>query len=464
MIRALEIKKQIEDNNKILNDLRSNNDSFTTRREALNAETEAVAEGDIEALNEINARADELNAEISENDNKITDIEKQIRELENELNEIEAQQTTAAPATTPTTETRNYNGGFNKMFKTRSFNAMTIEQRNAIIENEEVKAFAANIRAAGAEKRAITGGGYTIPTVLLDVLRETITESSKLIKYVNVQQVAGTARQTVMGTIPEGVWTEMCAKLNELDLVFTAVELDGYKVGGYIPVCNAVLADSDINLIDEITRALGGAIAFALDKAILYGTGVKMPLGIATRLAQTEAPADYSPTARPWVDLHTTNIKKLTVNESTGAALFKNIVKAFGNAKGKYSKGVKFFAMNTATKMRIIEESISINAAGVVVAGVNEKMPAIGGDIVELDFMPDSTIIAGYGDLYVLAERAGVEVKKDESVRFIEDQTVFKGTARYDGEPAIAEGFVVVGIDNVTPVTTMTFATDAANA
>lgn len=461
MIRALEIKKQIEENNKILNDLRSNNDSFTTRRETLNAETEAVAEGDIDALNEINARADELNAEISENDNKITDIEKQIRELENELNEIEAQQTPAAPAKTPKTETR---GGYFKMFKVRSFNTMTIEQRNAIFENDELKEFVSNIRAAGAEKRTVTGGGYTIPNVLLDVLRETITESSKLIKYVNVQQVAGKSRQTVMGTIPEGVWTEMCAKLNELDLVFTAVELDGYKVGGYIPVCNAVLADSDVNLVDEIVRALAGAIAFALDKAILYGTGVKMPLGIATRLVQTEAPADYSPTARPWADLHTTNIKKLTVNESTGAALFKNIVKAFGNAKGKYSRGVKFFAMNTATKMRIIEESISINAAGVVVAGVNEKMPAIGGDIVELDFMPDSTIIAGYGDLYVLAEREGVEIKKDESVRFIEDQTVFKGTARYDGEPAIAEGFVVVGIDNVTPVTTMTFATDAANA
>lgn len=462
MIRALEIKKQIDDNNKLLNDLRKNNDSFTTRREALNAETEAVAEGDIEALNAINARADELNAEISENDNKITDIEKQIRELENELNEIEAQQAAPAP-TTENTEIRT-NGGFNKMFKTRSFNTMTVEQRNAIFENEEVKEFAANIRAAGIEKRTVTGGSYVIPTMLLDVLRETVTENSKLIKYVNMQQVAGKSRQTVLGTIPEAVWTEMCGKLNELDLVFNAVELDGYKVGGFVPVCNAILADSDVNLIDEIVRALGAAIAFALDKAILYGTGVKMPLGIASRLAQTEAPADYSPAARAWADLHVTNIKKLTVAESTGAALFKNIVKAFGNAKGKYSRGVKFFAMNSATKMRIVEESISINAAGVVSAGVNDKMPAIGGDIVELDFMPDSTIIAGYGDLYTLAERAGTEIKKDESVRFIEDQTVFKGTARYDGEPAIAEGFVVIGIDNVTPVTTMTFAQDAANA
>ena len=38
-----------------------------------------------------------------------------------------------------------------------------------------------------------------------------------------------------------------------------------------------------------------------------------------------------------------------------------------------------------------------------------------------------------------------------------------KGTARYDGKPAIAEGFVAMGINNTTPNATMTFAPDTAN-
>ena len=37
-----------------------------------------------------------------------------------------------------------------------------------------------------------------------------------------------------------------------------------------------------------------------------------------------------------------------------------------------------------------------------------------------------------------------------------------KGNARYDGQPVIAEGFVVIGIGKA-PVTTMSFAKDVAN-
>jgi HK97 family phage major capsid protein len=91
-------------------------------------------------------------------------------------------------------------------------------------------------------------------------------------------------------------------------------------------------------------------------------------------------------------------------------------------------------------------------------------MPAIGGDIVELDFIPDDNIIAGYGELYLLAERAGMKMASSEHAMFVEDKTVYKATARYDGMPVIAEGFVVIGINNVTPTTTMAFAQDTANA
>ena len=50
-----------------------------------------------------------------------------------------------------------------------------------------------------------------------------------------------------------------------------------------------------------------------------------------------------------------------------------------------------------------------------------------------------------------------------EHVRFVEDQTVFKGTARYDGKPAIAEAFVVFAINGATATTSMAFAQDKAN-
>ena len=55
-------------------------------------------------------------------------------------------------------------------------------------------------------------------------------------------------------------------------------------------MCNAILEDNDVNLAQEFINSIGIAIAKALDKAIVYGKGVKMPMGIVTRLAQTEKP------------------------------------------------------------------------------------------------------------------------------------------------------------------------------
>ena len=67
-----------------------------------------------------------------------------------------------------------------------------------------------------------------------------------------MKPVKGKARQNVTGTIPEGVWTEMVGTLNELNFTFSQVEVDGYKVGGFIAIPNSTLEDSDIALANEI--------------------------------------------------------------------------------------------------------------------------------------------------------------------------------------------------------------------
>ena len=77
--------------------------------------------------------------------------------------------------------------------------------------------------------------------------------------------------------------------------------------------------------------------------------------------------------------------------------------------------------------------------------------------------MADNDIVFGYFDNYTLAERSGVKIAASTEVRFIQDQTVVKGTARYDGAPVIAEAFVALNIANSTPATTATFAADGAN-
>lgn len=239
---------------------------------------------------------------------------------------------------------------------------------------------------------------------------------------------------------------------------------------GYYAVCNANLEDSDINLASEILTAIGTGIGYALDKAILYGKNTsannKMPLGVVSRLAQTEAPSDYPATSPTWVDLHTTNLFNITAANSTGIKLFQSLVGGRNVIHNDFARGGITWIMNDKTYTTLLQEAMSVNASGAIVSGVNGTMPVIGGDIVVLDFIPDNDIIFGYFDLYLLAERAGQQFAESEHVRFLQDQTVWKGTARYDGLPMVAKAFAAVKIASATaPVATgVTFAADTANS
>lgn len=411
---------------------------------------------DVEAA-AIEAEDNEIRADEERTSARLAEIDAEITEKRNALEEIK-NRSTPAPATPAAAQ----NGGNPKM-ENREFFGMSPERRDAFFAREDVKNWLANVRAIGrtvGQTRTVSGQELLIPEVVLPLIRDSVNKNSKLMKHVNVQRVGGTARQIIMGDIPEAVWTEMCKKLNELKLDFSAAEVDGYKVGGYIAVCNAVLDDSDINLATVIIDALGQAIGYAVDKAIVYGKGTKMPMGFVTRLAQTEAPADAPANAREWKDLSTSNIQ--TVPEATGSKLFAAIVKAASAAKAKNGNG-KFWVMNEATYGSLMAELITFNSAGAIVSGMNMQMPVVGGQIEILDFMPDNNIGFGYGSKYLLAERAGTAIESSEHVRFVEDQTVFKGTARMDGMPVIEEAFVLMGIHGTAPTTSINFAADLAN-
>jgi len=340
------------------------------------------------------------------------------------------------------------------------FAGMNRAEVDTLIAREDVKEFLTRTREFAQQKRAVTGADLLIPDVLLGLLRDNIALSSKLITKVNFKPLKGTARQNITGTIPEAVWTEMVGALNELEISFNQVEVDGYKVGGFVVIPNSTLQDSDINLASEILAQISKAIGIALDKAILYGTGIKQPLGIVTRLAQTSEPAGYPANAPAWEDLRTSNMKKLN---STGAALIGDIIGAFAACKNNYSDGRKFHAMNSVTYAYLMSTLLNFNAAGALVTGMQNQMPVLGGDIVILDFMPNYDVVSGYGDLYLLVEREGTVLAASEHVKFIEDQTVFKGLARYDGLPVIAEGFVLMNIKNENVTTSAVFPSDLAN-
>lgn len=438
---------------------------------AVNEITDETPQEDRDAVDasvsEFESASEALEGEIDANEAAIGELETAIGALESELDEINKKaETPASPAGEPAAETLQRNERSENHMNTRDMiPRMTLRDRVAgIVTRDDVKAYLGEVRAAIKEKRTISNAGLTIPEVMLDLIREEIARTSKLLPFVRCVPVSGTARQNIMGAIPEAVWTEMCADLNELPLGFNQVEVDGYMVGGFVIVCNAILADSNVNLAVEIVTAIGGAIAKGLDKAILFGRGTKMPTGIATRLAQQSQPANWDSYAPAWVDLHSTNIQTINVKSSSGAAFFTALLEKLAIAKPKYSSDGLFWAMNRKTHLDIMAKALAFNANAALVSNT-DLFPVVGGAIIEFEDegLADYEIIGGFGGNYLMAERQGIEFDTSKEVRFLQNQTAFKGTARYDGKPVAGEGFVIVNYNNTSPTTSKDFPTDWAN-
>lgn len=422
---------------------------------------------------------DKVLSEVADFEKEVADLKTDIDAQEAELQkhesaieslqaEIDALKEPAAPAPEAPAERKTdvpekRNERMITTMKTRAMSRMTATERADLVRNESVSNFIE--RAKNIITRAVTNGEVTVPTVLLPMVREEVEKESKLLKFFNYHRVPGEGKIPVMGTIPEAIWTEQCAKLNELDLTMYLAEMGAHKVAGFYGVCRYIVEDSAESILDDLLFAIARGIAIALDKAFLFGTGTRMPLGIATRLLQSADPGDGGVYGRPWQNLTSSNVVSISAANSTGAKLIGGIIGALGKAKKGVGEGL-FFAMNTATRMKVLSELLNYNANGLMVSGIANEMPAIGGEIVELEFIPDDVIIGGYGKNYAAVERGEMRLESNTNVRWIEEQTLVKGTARFDGKPTNAASFVAIGIGGVAPATAaeaVTFAQDKAN-
>ena len=472
-LKAIMLRSKIDKKRSELNELLEKDADFEAREAELEqAIEEAQTEEEQQTVSE---QVEAFETEKTEHEESKARLNEEIMGLEDELSATEAEPPIDRTASSVKKPIRKERKGVEMITRdirklpmnVRAFDSLPMETRENIVEREDVKAFLSKIRSMKGSTRAITGGDLEIPVVFLELISENMYRYSKLLNRVRVRSVPGQARQTIAGTVPEAIWTEMCGAINELSFVFNQVTLDGYKVAGYVPVCNSLLEDtvSNLDLASWIVEMISESIGLAEDKAILYGKGASshMPLGIVTRLAQEDQPSGYPANAPTWVDLHESNILSINGDSMNGAQFWSALTLAAGNTFTRYSRGNQFWAMNSRTYAKLKSKLITFTASGDIVANLYGNLPIITGDVDVLEFIPDGDIIGGYGDLYVWADRADIRIDQSEHVQFIQDNTVFRGKARADGMPIIPGAFVAININNTDVTTAMDFAADTAN-
>lgn len=461
-LKVLMLRKKLTDKQTELRTLDKAAEGFEAREQELAADIEA-AQTD-EERSAVESAVEAFEAERSDNDQQRAAIRADIEALEAEIRTAEDAAREARTGKPAGNERKDVTHMETAQTRTRFF-GLTIQERDAFIQREDVQAFLTRVREMKGQNRSVTGAELGIPTVMLDLLRENIGRYSKLIGRVRYKPLKGKARQNIAGTVPAAVWTEAAGSLNELELSFNQIEMDGYKVGGYLAIPNSTLEDDDnLNLAYEVMDMMGQALGKAIDWAIVYGDGKKMPVGYMSRLAASVQPAWWGTDQGEFTDLHTSHILKLNVAGATGVEFFQALIGALAVADPTYSQsGEPTWVMNRKTHMDILARALAFNAAGALVAGMNNTMPVIGGLIVELPGMPDYELSGGYLDVYTLVERAGANVRSSDIPLMIQDQTLFVATQRMDGKPAVGEAFVGVSYDNTDVTTTHDFAPDYAN-
>ena len=386
-LRALVLGNRINTMKASLQELQAKDADFTAREESLTADIMAAQTE--EERQAVEAAATAFDTDQAAHDSAKAAIVADIQAAQTELAGIEEKQTPPAQAAAPEAEHHNERMNTTMIPQTsvqirhlpltqRALDALPMAQRNEIVAQEDVQTFFAKLRSMKGTNAALQGGELTIPVIFLDLIAENMYRYSKLLNRIRIRNVGGEARQTIAGTVPEAVWTEMCGVINELTFAFNQVTLDGYKLAGFIPVCNSLLEDSDINLASWIVEMLSEALGLGMDKAILYGKGSAshMPLGIVTRLAQTSQPEGYPANAPAWVDLHTSNIKSISA-DATGTAFWAALQRAVVPAYNKYARGEMFWAMNSKTYGELKARAIATNLSGEFVAMIGGSLPIV---------------------------------------------------------------------------------------
>ena len=405
-LRQLILNKKIQERSAKITALRADEKELKDEEVELEkALDEAETDEEVKVVED---SADELEKKIKEKSDEITKLEDEKAELETELAKIEDEQ--------PDNEEKE-DGEKRKMakkVKTRNNDVMTIRES---LQIENVRSFYQNIANAMVEKRSLTGAEKVVPTEVIDRIESKLGDYSTLIGEVTVEKIGGTGRAVIAGDIPEAIWFEVGKKaLEELEDKLDGVELDGFGLGGYVAVPNIIIENSLINLASHVEDRLAKAIAKALDKAILKGTGTKQPTGVVVS----------APTAN-----------KVTT-DGTITDLIAKLAKVDTDGTG----GEVIAVMNRATYYsKIVPKTLAVAANGVLTGSY-----ALPFRVVLSAYADDNTIVFGDFKQFLLAQRSEIRVESSTEVQFTSDNTVFKGVGFYDGKATKAEAFAVVTI------------------
>ncbi len=279
-------------------------------------------------------------------------------------------------------------------------------------------------------------GGFAIPTQFAErALNESLEDTVLLgncdrqIMTTNAMTIPAFVDNSHSGTGPFGVnWTWIAEEGSWGTLQgtpFRSLHLEAKKTGGLFLVSNEWLADSSTGVKQRLERIWQGSLRWHIESVLWNGSGAGQPLGALNGPGALEIPKE--------------------IGQSADTLVTENVTKMWSRLRpGSHRRAIWVANESCLPQLQTLSLAVGTGGAPVgllqntSVAGappqtiygrplyLSEHLPAVGdaGDLVVLDPL-----------LYLLGDRQQIVLDASPHVRFESDQTVFRASARLDGQP-----------------------------
>ena len=366
-------------------------------------------------LKDVEERLNAIREEIENDDADIDALETEVRNLNVRKEELHTMETRRKEKIM---EIRSGMGEVIRTFEeekklNRTFAPDTIEYRDAYLKNLQGKTL-------NAEERAAVSATAAIPTETMNMIIGRL-EMVPLLSAVDMTYIPGNVTYPVEGTVNDASWVAMGTAATDSADTITSISLSAYKLIKTIEITADVAAMAISAFQNWLVSRLSNKIQFAIDKAILTGTGSNQATGIL-KSGEVTNTGTYTKTAMKYGDL----------------------MKIIAALPTKYLPGASFIMPRAVFYGEVLGlEDTTGNRVVVADAQASAKFNILGYPVIVDDNCSADTVI--FGDLkeYKFNFAKAVEVKSDESVAFRTGSTVYRAMCLADGKIADKNAFAV---------------------
>lgn len=324
------------------------------------------------------------------------------------------------------------------VLQTRGVRQLTTEESNYY------QAFAKAARSANP-KQALENLDVVMPETIISSVLDDLRSEHPLLSHLQFTTTGGAIRMMVnTDGHQEAAWGDLCeAVVKELTSGFKEIDAGLFKLSAFIPVCNAMLDLGPAWLDTYIRALLYEAIANGLEVGIVVGDGDKKPIGMIRDVGTDVAVVGgkYPEKAK----IKVTDLEAATIGNLI------SLVVITANGKNRKAKDL-ILLVNPQDYYQLVMPATTVRAPDGTYR--NDVLP-YDIDVIETAALSRGEAVFGMGRQYFAAVGMGKDgrIEYDDSVRFLEDQRVYKAKLYANGLPLDNNAFLHLDITGLQPMT-----------